>query len=152
MIRKTRKFASTASFWLACVGAFAQPAWPNGFESPSGNIVCYLDVFSDTPYDQKALHCLIFLADWDMPPDYGDNDPTCDLDRTRIVILPPEAPASARWVCHGDVFWPYPQGALSYGSEWSLPTFTCSVAQDGVRCRNEAGQGFHLRRSALVLE
>ncbi|SFI57542.1 DUF6636 domain-containing protein [Jannaschia pohangensis] len=129
-------------------GAEARAA---GFTSPSGNILCYLDVLSDLPFDEMPLVCLVFEAEWDLPPDYGDDDPTCDFDRTRTILLRPGQPATARWTCHGDVFWPAPLGAISYGSEWSLADYTCAMATDGVRCGNSAGNGFQVRRSSVTL-
>ncbi|MCF2869652.1 hypothetical protein L0664_01115 [Octadecabacter sp. G9-8] len=107
-----------------------------GFASPSGNIRCYLDVYSDLPFGDMPMVCLIFDADWDLPPDYGDSDPTCDLDRTRTLILQPTGRPQERWTCHGDVFWPEPLGTLSYGSEWSMLGYGCRVETRGVTCTN----------------
>lgn len=120
----------------------------DGFRTPSGNIWCYLDVFNSLSYDDLPLICLVGEADWPMQ----GADPDCGLDETRMIVLPPRGPASVETACHGDVFWPVPLGALSYGSEWSLGVFTCSVAADGVRCDNGAGGAFHVRRAALVLK
>lgn len=128
------------------------PVAAGGFTTPSNNITCYLDVFSPDRIDEVDVICLIFGASWDLPPDFGDKNPTCDLDQTRTVILPPEGPASARWTCHGDVFWPLPLGALSYGSGWSLMGYSCDVDTDGVRCTNASGNRFHVRRAALALD
>ncbi len=94
--------------------------------------------------------CLVFEASWTPPNDYGDGDPTCDLDRTRIVILPPDGPATERWVCHGDVFWPI-HGAIGYGSAWSVLGFDCQMAETGVTCQNARGNGFSVRRAARSL-
>lgn len=150
MTRKTKPFVKTltalSAAFLACATSSAQAA---GFSSPSGNIRCYLDIYSDVPFDEKPLVCLVFNADWDLPPDYGDGDPTCDLDRTRTVILPRTGPATARWTCHGDVFWPAPLGQISYGSQWSLFGFTCDMANTGVTCRNDLGQSVTINRAGL---
>lgn len=95
--------------------------------------------------------CLIFEAEWTTPPNYGDGDPTCDLDRTRTVILPQDGPAQVRWTCHGDVFWPAPLGRISYGSQWALMGYTCDMMTSGVRCENPAGNGFLVRRASRAL-
>lgn len=152
MTRKTPPFAKTLSV-LACVG-LASPALADrpGFASPSRNILCYID----TDYDggrgiaDSDMVCLIASADWSPPVDYGDDDPTCDLDATRILILPPDAPARERWVCHGDIFFPI-HGAISYGSTWSFLDYTCDVATSGVRCTNANGNGFSVNRAGRTL-
>lgn len=136
---------------LAMLG-LASPAAANGFSSPSGNITCYLDVFSPARMDEVPLVCLIFDADWPMPPKGTMSDPTCDLDSTRTITLPRNGPASASWTCHGDIFWPVPQGQLSYGSEWSLMGYSCSVQTDGVRCDNGRGSSLWVRRASIALE
>lgn len=137
MIQRMKRSARTlitlnALIWMG----FATPVQANGFQSPSGNIVCYADVYGPAAVDDMALVCLIFDAGWDLPPDYGDSDPTCDLDRTRTLILPRSGRPQERWSCHGDVFWPLPLGTISYGSEWSVFNYTCKVASNGVTCTN----------------
>jgi len=112
---------------------------------------CYIDIYSDARFDEMNMICLVGDAEWDLPPDYGDDDPTCDLDRTRTVILPPNGPARARWTCHGDVFWPAPLGAISYGSQWSLGAFTCQMETSGVTCTSDAGRSFTVARRTLDL-
>lgn len=137
---------------IALAFTLTTPAHAAGFASPSGNIRCYVDIYSPQPMDEVPLICLVSNADWDLPPDYGDGDPTCDLDRTRTVILPRSGAPTARWTCHGDVFWPAPLGKISYGSEWSLFGFTCNMASDGVRCVNGAGGSIAVNRARLALD
>lgn len=144
-----------AAFALA-VFASAAAADGTGFVAPSKNITCYLDRYDwDTdkrlPASQSPLLCLVWEAQWSPPLDFGDDDPTCDLDQTRVVILQPSGKAKARWICHGDVFWPLPLPTLGYGSDWSVAGYACSMAKDGVRCSNRSGGRFHIRRSALKL-
>ncbi|MDC0012617.1 hypothetical protein OAE29_05080 [Octadecabacter sp.] len=62
---------------MACL--FASPALAAGFSSPSGNMRCYVDLYNAQSLDEVPMVCLVFAADWDLPPDYGDDDPTCDL-------------------------------------------------------------------------
>lgn len=150
MTPRTKPFAKTltalSAVVLACAASSAQAV---GFASPSGNIRCYLDVYSDVPFDEKLLVCLVFDADWDLPPYGGGYDPGCDLDSTRTVTLPHNAPATAEWTCHGDVFWPAPLGTISYGSEWSLLGFICDMATTGVTCLNEAGHTVSINRAGV---
>lgn len=152
MTPRTRLFAKTLSAAIAfcAAGLFGHTAQAAGFSSPSGNIRCYVDVYHSAPLDEAPLVCLIFDADWDLPPDYGDGDPTCDLDRTRTIVLLPQGEAKARWTCHGDVFWPAPLGKISYGSQWDLFDFTCQMATDGVRCRNASGGSFAVNRARFA--
>lgn len=148
MIRRTKPFAKTLKALSACAALFfATPAAAMGFTSPSGNIVCYLDVYSDVRFADLPLICLIFDAQWSFPDDYGDSDPTCDLDRTRTLILGRKGRPDERWTCHGDVFWPQPLGTISYGSEWSLLDFTCLMDETGVTCTNGDKTMFVSRRS-----
>lgn len=153
MTPKTKPFARTLTALSALIaGLAATPAVANGFQSPSGNINCYLDVFSSQPYGELDMICLIFETSIDLPTTFADEDPGCDLDRTRAFILPKSGPARGELYCHGDVFWPIPLGALSYGSEWSLSGYTCSMATDGVRCTNQTGHGFHVSRATHALD
>ncbi len=149
MIQRMKPFAKTLSALLFTCAASAAQA--HGFSSPSGNIRCYLDVYSDVRFDEKPMVCLVFGADWTPPDGFGDEDPTCDLDMTRTVILPRNGPATARWTCHGDVFWPEPLGSISYGSQWSLLGFSCDVKETGVQCRNEQGNSLSVSRARLGL-
>lgn len=129
--------------------AWGGTASADSFGAPSGNILCYLGGSDGARTD--ALTCLIFEASWSLPPYYGDNDPTCNLDRTRTIILPRRGPATARWTCHGDIFWPLPIPKIGYGSDWSVNGFDCTMRKDGVRCRNATNDGFSVRRRALQL-
>lgn len=132
--------------------ALTTPAFAAGFASPSGNIRCYLDIYSADPIDKVPMVCLIFDAGWEYPPMHDEGFAECDLDRTRMVILPPVGTAYGQTACHGDVFWPAPLGAISYGSEWSWMGFTCKMATDGVRCTNGAGGAMALNRSRYLLD
>ncbi len=137
MTQPMRPFAKILTALSASAAfLFATPVASMGFQSPSGNIVCFLDVYSDTPVSDMPLICLIFDADWSLPDDYGDSDPTCDVDVTRTLILGREGRPDERWTCHGDVFWPQPLGTISYGSEWSLFNYSCAMAERGVTCTN----------------
>ncbi|MFK7939826.1 MAG: DUF6636 domain-containing protein [Roseovarius sp.] len=146
----------TAMFALLIGLTHADRAHATSFSAPSGNIICYTvnwDYYTDklVPPDQREMNCLVFEADWTLPPYYGDDNPNCDLDRTRAIILPPNGPAAAQWFCHGDVFWPLPNPKIAYGSDWSVSNFACTMREDGVRCQNASGHGFHVRRSKLTL-
>ena len=150
MTLQTRPFARTlttlSAVLFACAASSAQAV---GFGSPSGNIRCYLDVYSPEPINEIPLICLIFEADWPVTPD--DATPECDLDQTRQIILPPVGYARTEWACHGDVFWPEPLGTISYGSQWFLFDFECEMARNGVRCTNTGDGGFLVNRAGVTL-
>jgi len=129
----------------------AGPAQASGFSSPSGNIQCFLGGAAGANFADRPMVCLIFQADWPVTAGGGDSDPSCDLDSTRTLVLPPDGPAQVSWSCHGDVFWPAPLGEISYGAQWSDSVYTCSMATDGVRCENGQGNGFAVRRAARKL-
>ncbi|MCF2906540.1 hypothetical protein L0666_16220 [Octadecabacter sp. CECT 8868] len=155
MTRKTKLFARTlttlktfvASLVFACAGSTVQA---NGFGSPSGNIRCYVNLYTGQPISDAPLVCLIFEADWDLPA--NENFPECDLDQTRQIILPAVGTSRAQWICHGDVFWPEPLGTISYGSQWFLFNFECEMQRNGVRCSNSGDGGFVLNRGSVSLD
>lgn len=112
------------------------------FETPSRNIFCYTDRYdwannAELPVSKRPLICLIFEANWSLPPDYGDGDTSCDLDRTRSLTLEQTGAPVASWVCHGDVFWPAPAPQQPYGSEWREAGYRCAIERTGVTCRNK---------------
>ncbi len=154
MIRRTRLSGWTASAFVFVFMVLAGPALADrpGFASPSGNITCYLqdDWERPLPPQQRPFVCLIFEATWALPNYYGDDDPTCNLDRTRMLILPPNGPSREQWACHSDVFWPI-HGAIGYGADWSILSFECQMAETGVTCQNGRGNGFSVRRAARTL-
>lgn len=153
MTLKMRPFAKTASTLFALL--FATPVLANGFTSPSGNILCYTASYDDAgdfiPYFEQPMVCLIFEANWDLPPYYGDDNPDCGLDRTRAIKLPVSGPATEQWICHGDVFWPLPLGAIGYGSTWSLRDTSCDMATNGVTCDNGNGGRFSVNRAGRTV-
>ena len=152
MIRKTKPFAKMLTALNALIFmVVSSPALAAGFTSPSGNIKCYVDIYARVPFADAPLICLISEADWDFPEDYGGGYPTCDLDRIRAVILPRAGAATEQWICHGDVFWPAPMGAIGYGSQWSLSHYSCAMERNGVRCMNETGSAIALNRTRRIL-
>ncbi|MBU2991841.1 hypothetical protein Q4555_14145 [Octadecabacter sp. 1_MG-2023] len=152
MTRKTKPFARTLrALSTVALMLLVSPVWALGFASPSGNIKCYVETYGEDSIIEADLVCLIFDAAWDLPPDYGDGDPTCDLDETRTLVLPTSGQPEERWTCHGDVFWPAPLATISYGSEWSFYSYTCAMAASGVSCENRNGNGFSVNRAGRTL-
>jgi len=163
MIQRMKPFAKTASACLAAM-LVATPVVADSpaFESPSGNITCFLASWHEEgtqppSEDEQPLVCLIFEAQWNPPLLNGDpasvpggGDPDCPLDSTRLVMLDPSGPAREMWECHGDLFWPI-SDALAYGSQWSSSTHSCDMKTSGVTCQNSQGNGFFLSRGTRTL-
>jgi hypothetical protein len=103
-----------------------------------------LDTFEFQQNQEIPLVCLVFENTW-------DGEANCESDETRTVGLPRNGPATVDWVCHSDVFWPILLGKLSYGSNWTMHGYDCSINTDGVRCTNQSGNGFHVRASMYDL-
>jgi hypothetical protein len=148
------RFTAALALMFSLAGiAHAQSA---SFAAPSGNILCFTETYDYVKNEEiypesQPLVCLVFQANWTLPEYYGYGESTCDLERTRTIIVPPSGPAQARWTCHGDMFWPYPTPKISYGSDWSVANHSCTMRKDGVRCQNATGHGFHVRRAKLTL-
>lgn len=146
MIQRTKQFAKTLSSTALALSILTAPAYANqpSFQTPSGNILCYLD----NTASELDIFCLIFDADWPYPVE----DEDCDADRIRAVSVGRDWPALAHTICTSDVFWPYPSPTLSYGADWSVEGFTCSVARTGVTCRDDEGTGgFEIARGGYSL-
>lgn len=60
MIRKTKPFARTLTMLSALfLWAITGPATAAGFASPSGNIRCYIDIYSDARFDEMNMIGLV---------------------------------------------------------------------------------------------
>lgn len=116
------------------------------FSTPSGNILCHVpgDLTSSSP--EADLVCHIFSADWAPPA-----QEVCDLESTTTLTLSPEGAPRESIFCHGDVFWPHPTPVLSYGSTWTVLDYRCEVAQNGVTCVNQSGNGFEIARRGRTI-
>lgn len=132
------------------------------FVSPTGNLTCSMS-------DDYAT-CEIRERDY-----VAAAPASCDLDWGARVEV---SDGAARMVCHGDTMngmanvdtvespptwlgsagrivdngFGQPAYALDYGRSLTVGTFTCSMAEDGVRCSdNRTGHGFQLQRSRVDL-
>ena len=147
MVRKFAEIARLVCLFLLLAQGPAE-AQSAGFESPSGNITCFVFHPADQEiayHEDWPLMCLIFEANWQASGGGG-----CDLDETRAILLPTNGPAMDGWECHGDVFWPI-SGAIGYGSTWRFHNISCSMERTGVSCTNGRGNGFKLSRAARDL-
>ena len=146
MTRRTPRSARTASALLA-LALTAGPAAAErpAFQTPSGNILCYVDNSASV----LDMTCLIRQAQWPMPKLVGDS---CDMDLVRALVVAPDLDPQAIAICHSDVFWPYPAPTVSYGTTWQVEGFTCQIEQTGVTCTDSrTGRGYSVARAGYTL-
>lgn len=109
---------------------------PRAFESPSGNIGCYLD--------PQGVRCDIAERTWKPPPP----DQPCELDYGQGIGLDS---GGAAFVCAGDTA----LGAgprLAYGDSAQRGSFLCESAESGMTCTDTAsGRGFTLSREGYEI-
>jgi len=110
-----------------------------GFRSPSGHIGC---LFTTLP--KTYVRCDVNDAAWHIT-----TPATCHLAYGDSVDLT----TTAGLGCHGDtVIGAVPhQPTLAYGRTVRYHGITCSSAETGVTCRNQAGHGFVVARQTYRL-
>jgi hypothetical protein len=123
----------------AALAAFAVPAVAQAgpFQSPSGNIGCYIAKW--------GVRCDIRHRSWTPPPKPGN----CELDWGQGTAV--EKHGRAGIVCAGDTT--LDQGpVLLYGHAISKGRFRCVSRSSGMRCVNRRnGHGFVLSRESYRL-
>lgn len=122
----------SAALILLSLG-MAGMAHAEGFQSPSGNIMCL-------PYD-NGMRCDIAQTSNPPPPRPAD----CDLDWGNAFWVGASSRRAER-ACHGDTAsGRYP--ALAYGKTFTRYGVTCLSERKGISCRNRRGAGFFLSRA-----
>lgn len=111
------------------------------FLTPSRNIYC------TSWQNRRAVSC-IAMQHSQAP---SRRPASCDLDWTPTVELGSRGAAKRGGWCHGDL--PYNPDAkvLAYGQTVRGRGWRCLVAENGVRCENDSGRGFHLNRTIRQL-
>ena len=120
---------------------FATPALADEFtffQSPTGNIGCMAIVGGE--YDEVRCDLRDLTASFTSPPaecdlDWGDSFSIGVNDRKGSLV------------CHGDTVFDQNAAVLDYGLTASFGPFTCTSAQTGMTCTNEAGHGFSVARA-----
>jgi hypothetical protein len=108
------------------------------FQSPSGNIGCYLD--------KKAVRCDIREHTWPTPPKPAD----CDVDYGQGVAVGQHGRAG--YVCAGDTALDPSSPVLNYGDRISKGNIRCASKTKGMRCVNlDTKDGFFLSRGVVRL-
>ncbi|MDA2893531.1 hypothetical protein PDG61_21625 [Mycolicibacterium sp. BiH015] len=110
-----------------------------GFQSPSGNVGCYID--------PTTVRCDIAERDWPVPARPADCDLHVDFGQGLIL----SAGGDARFVCAGDTALGYGD-TLAYGSSIAAGTITCDSAESGMTCRDSVSEhGFAISRQAYQI-
>lgn len=111
----------------------------SGFQSPSGNIQCYIDA-DYGPY----ARCDILQVDTPLrQPAY------CDLDYGQAFGVDHVSRGAA--LCVGDTVMDPRNPVLNYGSSITHSSITCTSEETGMSCVNERGHGFTLSRKTQRL-
>ena len=134
----TRRLMISCALVLAAL-AVAVPATASlvGFQSPSGNIGCYMD--------GKGVRCDIVKRAWTPPP----KPPSCELDWGQGVFVGRHGKAA--FVCAGDTAI-NEERVLGYGESISRGRFRCVSKETKVKCVNERSEhGFKLSKQRVRL-
>lgn len=106
------------------------------FESPSGNIGCYLD-------SSYGARCDVRVHTWAQPALAG-----CNLDWGDSLYV--GRSGKAKWTCHGDTTFGG-GGVLDYGYQVRAGRYQCTSKTSGMRCVNtRTGHGFLISKSKHV--
>lgn len=112
----------------------AQSVLANGFQSPSGNIHCFID-------DDYGPYARCDITHVNNPP------PTpayCDGDFGQAFGVDERSRGEA--LCVRDAMKSDRNPVLNYGSSISHAGITCTSEESGMSCVNERGHGFTLSR------
>ena len=134
----TRRFTVPVAVVLASLGV-AVPATGDlvGFQSPSGNIGCYMN--------GKFARCDIAKRDWTPPP----KPPSCELDWGGGVVVGRHG--KGEFICAGDTALNEEQ-VLGYGESISRGRFRCVSKETKMKCVNErSDHGFKLSKQSVKL-
>jgi hypothetical protein len=108
----------------------------SSFQSPSGNIGCYIS--------GKGVRCDIKERDWTPPPPPA----SCDLDYGHGVFV--DRKGRADFVCAGDTAIDPDAEVLRYGDSISRGRFRCVSKRSKMKCLNErTDRGFKLSKERV---
>jgi hypothetical protein len=118
----------------------AQAGGATYFETPSGNITCFL-----LSYDFHAVDCVVQKRDFADPPRPSD----CNLDWAPQFSLNRD---SSYGVCRGDVDGTPTHTVLAYGGTAVNGPITCTSEVTGLSCTNDkTSHGFTISRARYQL-
>jgi hypothetical protein len=117
--------------------ASATPLRTVAFQTPSGNIHCYLA--------SDGLRCDLQRNTAKVPV----RPPGCELDWGNAFFLPTTGRAVR--VCHGDTVADPDNAILAYGRNWTRGDITCVSAASGLTCVNRGGRSMALATARQTL-
>lgn len=107
------------------------------FQSPSGNIGCFILMG-----DETFARCDIL----DYTPSISNDQGLCDLDYGDSYAIYGRA-TRGEVVCHGDTAFDGGAIVLEYGQELSIGGITCWSEKTGMTCANNNGAGFEMSKA-----
>ena len=120
-------------------GAKAAAGGLESFQSPSGNIGCYIG--------PEGARCDIADRDWTAP---RPSDCPSQVDAGQGLEVGQSGPG--RVVCAGDTALNPQARKLAYGEDIRAGDFTCHSRQDGIECLDDGdGRGFSISKQAYRL-
>ncbi len=120
-------------------GAKAAAGGLESFQSPSGNIGCYIG--------PAGARCDIADRDWAAP---RPSDCPSQVDAGQGLEVGQSGPG--RVVCAGDTALNPQARKLAYGDDIRAGDFTCHSRQDGIECLDDGdGRGFSISKQAYRL-
>ncbi len=134
---RTRALTFALTLTALAVAVPAASAGLVGFQSPSGNIGCYMS--------GKSVRCDIVKRNWAPPP----KPSSCELDWGQGVSVGRHGKAG--FVCAGDTAINDEQ-VLGYGESISRGRFRCISKETKLKCVNErSDHGFKLSKERVKL-
>lgn len=130
-----------AALFLTTLGATlltAAAAHAGGFQSPSGNIGCY--VYAD------GARCDVRSHTFKPPP----RPRSCEGDYGNALSILPSS-KRGRFVCHGDTALNPKARKLAYGSSVTVGRLRCKSTTAGITCKNRSGHGFFVAKEKYRL-
>ena len=130
------------SLLLAVIAAAALAATASarliGFQTPSGNIGCYMD--------RQSVRCDIRKKEWEAPPPPAD----CMFDYGYGVFLDRTDPA--RFVCASDTTLDPAHPVLRNGEKEKTGRFKCKNREGAIKCVNKVSEhGFEISKQSVDL-
>ncbi len=107
------------------------------FQSPTGNIVCGIDLWENEATARCDMRELV--------PTHTTAPPDCDLDWGTSFVVGKTGKGMLN--CHGDTILSPGEPVLGYGQAVSLGGISCVSAQTGMTCTNAEGHGFAIAKA-----
>lgn len=117
----------------------------HNFETPSGNISCEYNTFSDADGNEVlAMGCILYDINLGSAA-----DGVCDPDISVVGFLVARSGGSGYGCFDPNEF--EEAAVLAYGKSFRRGGITCSAAKSGLTCKNASKRGFKISRSSQRL-